>query len=150
LKDSLDEGATLEKNRKSEIARRPGNSATARQEFDQLTQGMPVRGYPNGTRAATLADGTEVTVRKSSDGRTTIELAAASGSAAILFGQDELGLVAGSPVFVRTVLGMPVEQALREFAEYAEDMREAARHLPEIAARYGGGTLANGQQDPSV
>jgi hypothetical protein len=70
----LDEGAILEKQRDSEIYRRPGDSRTAARDFDTLTQGQQVKEYPNGTKAVVLPDGTVVTLRKSSDGRITIEL----------------------------------------------------------------------------
>jgi uncharacterized protein YukE len=70
----LDQGAILEKHRNSEIYRRPGDADTAARDFDRITAGQEVRKYPNGTSAVTLADGTVVTLRASSDGRTTIEL----------------------------------------------------------------------------
>jgi hypothetical protein len=70
----LDEGAVLEKSRDSQIYRRDGDSETAAADFDRLCAGLPVTPYPNGTRAVRLSDGTVITLRHSSDGRTTIEL----------------------------------------------------------------------------
>jgi hypothetical protein len=70
----LDEGAVLEKSRDSQIYRRDGDSGTAAADFDRLCADLPVTPYPNGTRAVTLSDGTVITLRHSSDGRTTIEL----------------------------------------------------------------------------
>jgi hypothetical protein len=64
-------------------------------------------------------------------------LTATDGSRAVLFGQDEFGLVAGPPMFVETVLGKTVPEACQSFASYAHDMKEAAQHLPEVARRYG-------------
>jgi len=58
-------------------------------------------------------------------------------SRAALFGQDEVGLVAGPAAVVETFLGTSLEAARRAFVEYAADMSAASRHLPGIAARYG-------------
>jgi hypothetical protein len=64
-------------------------------------------------------------------------LAATDGSRAVLFGQDEFGLVAGPQRFVEVVLAQSISHACRSFATYAEEMKNAAQHLPEVARRYG-------------
>jgi hypothetical protein len=64
-------------------------------------------------------------------------LAAPDLSRAALFGQDEFGLVAGQPHVVETFLGTSISDARKAFAAYAEDMDGAARHLIEVARRYG-------------
>lgn len=74
----LDDGAVIEKEGKgqshSKIAVRTGGSAQAESDFAELTEGLQVKSYPNGTKVATLPDGTSVSLRSSSDGRTTISL----------------------------------------------------------------------------
>ena len=67
----------------------------------------------------------------------SMALAAPDGSGAALFGQDEFGLVAGEPGVVETFLGSTISDARKAFAAYADDMNGAARHLAEVASRYG-------------
>jgi hypothetical protein len=75
-KDILDDGAVVEKtSKKSVISRRTGGPSAADRDFDELTDGLPVKTDPkNGSRYAQLPDGTYVTVRSSSDGRRTISI----------------------------------------------------------------------------
>lgn len=74
----LDDGATIVKQGKgkghSKIAVRTGGKSQAEQDFAELTEGLDVKTYPNGTKVAQLPDGTHVSLRGSSDGRTTISL----------------------------------------------------------------------------
>lgn len=66
-----------------------------------------------------------------------VALTATTGTAAILFGRDEFGLVTGRTAFVETVLRISVEQARHWFAEYAKEMKDASHHLLDIAKKYG-------------
>ncbi|GAA5030888.1 hypothetical protein [Actinopolymorpha pittospori] len=58
---------------------------------------------------------------------------------ATLVSVDEFALVAGSSAFVERAGGKPLPEARASFAAYAEDMKRASRHLPEVAAKYGCG-----------
>jgi hypothetical protein len=73
--DILDEGAVVEKTKKSIIKGRPGGPAAAERDFKELTEGLAVKTDPkNGSQYAQLPDGTFITLRSSSDGRRTISL----------------------------------------------------------------------------
>jgi hypothetical protein len=66
-------------------------------------------------------------------------VAAPDLSAAALLSVDEFALVAGPREFVESAAGAPLPQARAAFAEYAEDMKDASRHLPSLAVKYGCG-----------
>ncbi len=70
----LNHGATLEKNKKSIISSKPGGPTQAQKEFDEIAQGHNVQTYPNGTKVVRLPDGSDVSLRSSSDGRITISI----------------------------------------------------------------------------
>ncbi|MEQ4208194.1 hypothetical protein ABN028_23705 [Actinopolymorpha sp. B17G11] len=76
--DILDDGATIEKESKgkghSKIAVRNGGRTQAESDFAEITEGLQVKSYPNGTKVAELPDGSDISLRSSSDGRTTISL----------------------------------------------------------------------------
>lgn len=63
-------------------------------------------------------------------------VAAGDLSAAALLSVDEFALIAGTREFVESALGRAVEEALAEFADYADEMSTASRHLRGIARRY--------------
>lgn len=56
---------------------------------------------------------------------------------AVLLSVDEFALVAGPDSFVERAVGGSLASARQRFAEYAEEMREASRHLPGLAEKYG-------------
>ncbi|MEV6563039.1 SHOCT domain-containing protein [Nocardia sp. NPDC051756] len=70
----LNEGAVLEKDKDSIISRKEGGAEKATRDFEGLTKGREVREQPNGSKVAQLEDGSYITLRGSSDGRTTISL----------------------------------------------------------------------------
>ncbi|WP_141717432.1 hypothetical protein [Nocardia altamirensis] len=70
----LDEGATLEKDKKSIIKSKDGGSEQAQKDFERITEGQEVTTYPNGTKVARLPDGSDISLRSSSDGRVTISI----------------------------------------------------------------------------
>lgn len=72
----LKDGARLEKSRKSEIWAKRGTDSDAQREFERIAEGYPVRQYDNGTKVVRLPDGSDVSLRGSSDGRTTISIQA--------------------------------------------------------------------------
>lgn len=70
----LDQGATLEKDKKSTIKSKPGGAAQAEADFEKVTEGYEVKTYPNGTKVAQLPDGSDISLRRSTDGRVTISI----------------------------------------------------------------------------
>jgi len=57
-------------------------------------------------------------------------------SAAFLDTVDEFVLIAGPPETVEKALGRTVDDARAEFVSYAQSMKGAARHLPDVAQQY--------------
>jgi hypothetical protein len=56
---------------------------------------------------------------------------------AVILSADEFSLVAGSRPFAERATGRSLPEARAAFAAYAEDMKDASRHLPGLAAKYG-------------
>ncbi|MFF3574462.1 hypothetical protein ACFYXQ_42605 [Nocardia jiangxiensis] len=72
--DMLNKDATLEKDKDSVIRSKAGGRTEAQREFDEIAEGHEVKTYPNGTKVVRLPDGSDVSLRGSSDGRDTISI----------------------------------------------------------------------------
>ncbi|WP_156138795.1 hypothetical protein [Microbacterium mangrovi] len=83
--DSLCRGADLLRNKNGlRQYNKPGDYTDAARDFQDLTVGLEVVEYPNGTKVAVLIDGTTVNVRgRSSAGPPTLEMQRPSGTANI-------------------------------------------------------------------
>lgn len=57
-----------------------GGADAANKDFDALTAGQPTRDYPGGAKAATMPDGSNIIVRPSKAGPTTVEIQPADDS----------------------------------------------------------------------
>ncbi|MEV0355990.1 hypothetical protein AB0H71_07990 [Nocardia sp. NPDC050697] len=62
------------------IYSKDGGAARAEYDFAIVSQGYDVRTYDNGARSVTLEDGSNVTLRPSSDGRVTVSIQPPTGS----------------------------------------------------------------------
>jgi hypothetical protein len=67
LKDAVPDGMS-KPGKGSDKYAKPGGSAEANDDFDNYTQGRPVKDYGDGTRSAKFPDGTTISVRPDSSG----------------------------------------------------------------------------------
>lgn len=93
-------------------------------------------GVDSWTNHAVTAAPSEVGSWRTGFPATDVLVARTDLSAAFLDTVDEFVLIAGPPETVEKALARTVDDARADFASYAQSMKGAARHLPDVARQY--------------
>ena len=93
-------------------------------------------GVDSWTNHAVTAVPSEVRSWRTGFPATAVLIARTDLAAAFLDTVDEFVLIAGPPETVEKALGRTVDDARADFVSYAQTMKGAARHLPDVARQY--------------